>query len=125
MALWNASLKKRDAKNACFLLAGQNLTDFEFSIHESADSEVYIACSSEREKVDWLIALDFAALSVRKSAPAPCLVKYFDALGLPKSLFGDCKVNLFLFFKKHFGLKLIQGLWQFRWDPNDKCCARD
>jgi hypothetical protein len=91
MALWNASLKKRDAKNACFLLAGQNLTDFEFSVSESDGNELYVACSSEREKVEWLIALDWASVSTRKAAPDLQLVPYAGVLGLPQELFGDCK----------------------------------
>jgi hypothetical protein len=88
MAVWNAALKKRDAKNACFLLAGQNLTEHEFAIQEK-DSEIYVACAREAEKVEWLIALDFVALLNRNKNKANGSTQ--------QVLFDFPKKNFFLF----------------------------
>ncbi len=84
MALWNAALKQRDAKNACFAIAG-HVTGHEFAIRSHKGDVVYFALGTERARTEWLIALDAATMT-----RATCLrLPYGEAVSLPAGAVGE------------------------------------
>ncbi len=84
MALWNAALKRRDAKNACFVISGA-VTGHEFAVRSRTGDTVFFALGTERARTEWLVALDAATLSRAACSRLP----YGEAVALPAAAVGE------------------------------------
>jgi hypothetical protein len=84
MALWNAALKRRDAKNACFVISGA-VTGHEFAVRSRTGDIVYFALGTERARTEWLLALDAGTM-----ARAACQrLPYGEAVALSDAAVGE------------------------------------
>merc|ERR1711991_1296648 len=97
--MWEDMLQKQAEKNSAFIDSskGNSITAHEFAImvngscrggfgdDEDGVNTIFFACGTQRDKIEWLMALEDVICSGHAEDP-PSLIKYPGAVGMPEQL---------------------------------------